>query len=171
MRSWLRVSSAGGAAPRVSSGSMPSGTTGVRSAAVPAPRRVCLTASETAQIRYGLLAAAPFAAGVYLQYSHSPSLRRDFHDSGENAAQGVELEGLLEERTAQLFEELQGVAAHRVAGGEDDAIGDRRMHARERLKHLATAQPGHPQVADDEIEGLHERPFQRLAAVVRDHYL
>ena len=45
------------------------------------------------------------------------------------------------------------------------------MHARERLKHLATAQPGHPQVADDEIERLHERPFQRLAAVVRDHYL
>src|SRR2546422_5570628 len=82
------------------------------------------------------------------------SLRRDFHDSGKDAAQGIEFEGLLEEWTAQLFEELQRVAADRVARGKDDAIGHRRVHARERVKHLAPAQPGHPQIANDEIEEI-----------------
>src|SRR2546427_9509165 len=93
------------------------------------------------------------------------SLRRDFHDSGEDAAQGIEFEGLLEEWTAQLFEELQRVAADRVARCKNDAIGDRRVHARERLKHLAPAQPGHPQIANDDIEGWHQSALQRLTPV------
>src|SRR5216117_2372329 len=100
-----------------------------------------------------------------------PSLRRDFHDSGEDAAQGIELERLLEEGAAQLFEELQRVAADRVARGENDAVGDGRMHARERVKHLAAAQPRHAQIADDQIEWLHERALQRLTAVARQHDL
>src|SRR2546422_7926099 len=99
------------------------------------------------------------------------SLRRDFHDSGEDAAQGIEFEGLLEEWTAQLFEELQRVAADRVACGKNDAIGDCWVHARERVKHLAPAQPGHPQIANDEIEGLHQCALQRLTPVVCQHDL
>src|SRR5467141_3360625 len=120
-----------------------------------------------------ILAAAPIPARVYLQDSHPsrPSLRRDFHDSGEYAAQGIEFEGLLQEWTAQLFEELQRVAADRVARGEDDAIGDGGVHARERVKHLAPAQPGHTQIADDQIEWLHQGALQRLTPVVGQHHL
>src|SRR5882724_2909494 len=91
--------------------------------------------------------------------------------SGEYAAQCIELEGLLQEGTAQLFEELERVAADRVARRENDTVRDRRVHARERVEHLATAEPGHPQVADDQVERLHQRPLQRLAAIVRQHDL
>ena len=119
-----------------------------------------------------MLPAAPLSTRIDLQYAHeSRSLGRDFHHSGEDAAQCIEFERLLQEGTAQLFEELQRVAADRIARGEDDAIGDRGMHTRERVKHLAAAQAGHPQVADNEIEWLHQGPLQGLAAVVRDHDL
>src|SRR2546428_7648259 len=99
------------------------------------------------------------------------SLRRDFHHSGKYAAQCIEFEGLLEEWTAQLFEELQRVAADRVARGKDDAIGHRGVHARERVEHLAPAQAGHTQIADDQIEWLHQRALQRLTPVVGQHHL
>src|SRR5436190_555932 len=96
---------------------------------------------------------------------------RSLLHSGKYAAQCVELEGLLQERTAQLFEELQRVAADRVARGEDDAIGHRRMHAGECVEHLAPTQPGHSQIADDQVEWLHQRPLQCLAPVVRQYDL
>src|SRR5207244_9326745 len=70
-----------------------------------------------------------------------------------------------------IFEELQRVAADRVARGEDDAIGDGGVHARERVEHLAPAQPGHTQIADDQIEWLHQRALQRLTPVVSQHHL
>src|SRR6266480_7766300 len=89
----------------------------------------------------------------------------------EYAAECVELEGLLQERTAQLLEELQRVAADRVARGEDDAIGHRRMHAGECVEHLAPTQPGHSQIADDQVEWLHQRTLQRLAPVVGQYDL
>src|SRR5438045_4452262 len=97
----------------------------------------------------------------------APALGGDFHDSGEDAAQCIEFEGLLEKRTAQLFEELQRVAAHGVASGEDDAIRHRRVHPSERLKHLTAPKPRHPQVANDQVERLQEGALQRLAPVVR----
>src|SRR3989454_1899314 len=99
------------------------------------------------------------------------SLRRDFHDSGEYAAQGIEFEGLLEEWPAQLFEELQRVAADRVARGKNDAVGDGRVHARERVEHLAATQPRHAQIANDQVEWLHQRALQGLTAVARQHHL
>src|SRR5213078_24970 len=100
-----------------------------------------------------------------------PSLRRDFHDSSEYAAQCIEFEGFLKEWTAQLFEELQRVAPDRGPRGENDAIGDRRVHAREGVEHLAPAEPRHAQIADDQVERLHQRALQRLTAVVRQHDL
>src|SRR5206468_74571 len=96
---------------------------------------------------------------------------RSLLHSGEYAAQCVEFEGLLEEGAAQLFEELQRVAADRVARGKNDAIGHRRVHARERVEHLAPAQPGHTQIADDQIEWLHQRALERLTPVLGQHHL
>src|SRR5438477_5000019 len=97
--------------------------------------------------------------------------RISLYDSGEHAAQRVEFERLLQKGASQLFEELQRVAADGIAGGEDDPIGDGRVHARERVKHLTPTEAGHAQIADDQIEWLHECAFQRLAAVPREHDL
>src|SRR6266850_7547532 len=71
---------------------------------------------------------------------------------GEYAPQLVQLERLVEEGAAQPLEELEGVAAHSVAGGEDDPLGHGGVHLRQRLVHLASPEARHPQVADDEIE-------------------
>src|SRR5437899_6239074 len=98
----------------------------------------------------------------------APSLRGDFHNPGEHAAQRIEFEGLLQEGTAQLFEELQRIAADRVARGTDDALSHRGVHARARLKHLASAQARHAKVANDDVERLHQRALQGLTAIARD---
>src|SRR5258708_6942671 len=45
------------------------------------------------------------------------------------------------------------------------------MHAGERLEQLAPTQPGHSQIADDQIEWLHQRALQRLAPVARQYDL
>jgi len=69
---------------------------------------------------------------------------------------------------------LRGIAACRRGPCrplQNDAIGDGRVHARERVKHLAPAQPGHPQIANDDIEGLHQSALQRLTPVVCQHDL
>ena len=84
---------------------------------------------------------------------------------GEDAPQLVQLERLLEEGTSEALEELQRVAAHRIARGEHHPVRDGGVHLRQGLVHLAPAQPRHAQVADDQVEGLRERPLQRLAAV------
>src|SRR6266699_1500045 len=84
---------------------------------------------------------------------------------GEHAPQFVQLERLLEEGAAEPLEELQRVAAHGVAGGEHHPPGNRGMHLRQRLIHLAPPETRHPQVADDQVEGLRQGPLQCLAAV------
>src|SRR5206468_12444104 len=48
------------------------------------------------------------------------------------------------------FEELERVAAHRVAGGEDDSFGHPRVLAGELGVHLAPGEVRHPQVADED---------------------
>src|SRR5256886_17557755 len=70
----------------------------------------------------------------------------------EGGAQLGQREWLVQVGPAERFEELQGVAAHRVAGGENDPFGDPRVLAGELGVHLAPGEVRHPQVADDHVE-------------------
>src|SRR3989449_5907675 len=64
-------------------------------------------------------------------------------------------------------EEAEGVAAHRVTGGEDDALGGAGVLTRQLVVHVAAAEVGHPQVADDDVEGPYQRALERVLAVAR----
>src|SRR5256886_13402359 len=68
----------------------------------------------------------------------------------EGGAQLGQREWLVQVGPAERFEELERVAAHRVAGGEDDPFGHPRVLAGELGVHLAPGEVRHPQVADED---------------------
>ena len=85
----------------------------------------------------------------------------------EHAAQLGERERLVEVRPAEALEEVQGVTAHRVPRREDDPLGSLGVLLGEAVVHLPAAEVGHPQVADDDVEGVGDRPLEGVGAVAR----
>src|SRR3989454_8080943 len=85
----------------------------------------------------------------------------------EHLPQLGEGEGLVEVGATEALEEAEGVAAHRVTGGEDDALGRAGVLTRQLVVHVAAAEVGHPQVADDDVEGPYQRALERVLAVAR----
>src|SRR5205085_10201058 len=94
----------------------------------------------------------------------SDRLLRGVAERGAQLGQGKRL---VEVRSTQSVEELQRVAAHRVAGREDDALGDPRILARELHVHVAPGEVRHPQVADDDVEGTGQGALARVRPVAR----
>src|SRR5207249_5952270 len=79
----------------------------------------------------------------------------------EGGTQLGERERLVEVGTPEGLEELQGVAPHGVARGEDDALGRARVVAREFLVHLASREVRHAKIADDDVEVARDGALQR----------
>src|SRR5439155_20911827 len=85
----------------------------------------------------------------------------------EGGTQLGERERLVEVGTPEGLEELQGVAPHGVARGEDDALGRARVVAREFLVHLASREVRHAKIADDDVEVARDGALQRVCSVAR----
>src|SRR5438034_2637654 len=92
---------------------------------------------------------------------------RLFRGMAEGGAQLGQREWLVQVGPAERFEKLERVAAHRVAGGEDDPFGHPRVLAGELGVHLAPGEVRHPQVADDHVERTRQGALERVGAVAR----
>src|SRR3989442_11461392 len=83
----------------------------------------------------------------------------------EGGAQLGQREWLVQVGPAERFEELERVAAHRVAGGEDDPFGHPRVLAGELCVHLAPREGRHPPVADEPVGPTPPGGLQGISAV------
>src|SRR2546422_9433340 len=64
-------------------------------------------------------------------------------------------------------QELQRIATHRVARGEDDPLCRAGVLAGELRVHVASREAGHPEVAGDHVERLGQRALERVGPVAR----
>ena len=107
-----------------------------------------------------ILAAPPLAAGIDLQQADRGQARWPTALSTWRSSARVKV------RTAESLEERQRVAPHRIAGGKDDSLGHRGMLAREVLVHLPSAELRHPQIADDSVERMAQRPLEGIGPII-----
>src|SRR3989441_35120 len=188
--SFVRIPRCAVAARRTSSGSMPDGITRISAAGTPAATSTPLTASEMTMTRSAWNRALRDRTGnttrcvattrrtdptpSHARQRRAHTARRSAWPSArllgggpEHSPQLGQRERLVEVGAAEALEEAEGIATHRVTGREDDALGSVGVLARQLVVHLSTAEVGHPQVADDDVERLRQGALERVLAVAR----